>query len=256
MNQRRIVVRIVTFLVVMGVWEVVGRMTSRIFLAPPSEVVGALRVIASTGILAKATVTSLHTLSIGLLIGAAVGIPLGFIMAINWWIARAVEPYINALYATPFVALTPLVMVWFGTGTFSRSIFVAFGTFFPILISVYSGTKQARGLYHEVAASFGATRLQLIRYILIPFTTPYLFTGLRLGVGRGLILLVIAEMFLELEGLGGLIVAFGMNFAVDDLLAVILVLPILAYVLTSLVKFLERRLTPWKAADSGAQTTI
>src|SRR5207302_706305 len=115
------------------------------------------------------------------------------------------NPWIVTIYSTPRLALAPLVLIWFGIGTFSRALIVFLGAVFPIIFNTYTGIRGVRESLIEVVRSLGGSRLQIFTKVMLPDATPALISGLRLAVERGVIGVVVAEWFGASSGLGYLI---------------------------------------------------
>jgi NitT/TauT family transport system permease protein len=161
----------------------------------------------------------------------------------------ALDPYVNALYATPLVAIIPLVMLWFGLG-FSAKLFIVFiMTLFPILINTAAGVANVSQSLVDVALAFAANERQVFTKIIMPAALPYIMTGLRLGIGRAIIGMVVAEFFTAITGLGAMIVKYGNFFKTDVMLVPVLILMVLGIVLTEALKRAETAIAPWKETE-------
>lgn len=243
---RRPWLRVLTFVGFFAAWELFGRSVSEVLLAPPSKIVLAFADLVATGEIPYAIWASSHSFSVGFLLAAAIGITAG--LAIGWSkrLAFVFEPLVNGMYATPLVSLVPLVMLWFGMGFRGKVFFIAMVALFPILINTLTGVRNVEGALLEVGRSFKASRRALFTEIVVPSALPYMMTGLRLGIGRAVVGMVLAEMYLAFEGgIGHLIVAYGSSFATSYLFAIIMILPLLGMGLSKLVYVLEAKLTPW-----------
>jgi NitT/TauT family transport system permease protein len=243
---RRTILRFSTLIFLLAVAEFFGRRADPILFAPPSQILDAFWELLITGKLLKALGDSLLTLLLGFVFGAIPGIALGLFMGRFKLIERIFSPYVYALYATPLVALVPLVIIWFGTDLSGRVVYVALWVIFPILVNTSMGVNQANADLLEVGRSFGASELQIIRHIIWPYTVPYIVSSLRLAVGRGIVGMVVAEMSLRLTGLGGMLMEYSASMATDVVLMVVLVLLCFGAGLTEFVKFLERVIAPWR----------
>lgn len=229
-----------------GAWELGGRFGNPDILPPASRVVAAF-VDILFGPLPAALMESLQLLAIGLSTALALGFVLGTIVGRYRVMDRTLSPYFAALYALPTVALVPLVLIWVGFGLSGRVVVVFLAAFFPILINVYQGVKDAPHDLLEVAKSFGVrSELGLLRRVVIPAAVPFILAGVRLAIGRGVVGMAVAEVYLRLSGLGTLIATYASSFQTDYLIAAILPLPFLGVVLTKLLAALERRFQVWK----------
>jgi len=239
------VIRNVSVLVGLAVWEIYGRAIHTIIFAYPSQIGRAFIELARTGELWFYLRGSLVVLAGGLLLAIAIGIPVGIVMGRRATVEYALEPYINALYSTPTVALIPLIVLWAGFQVKAKVILVFLFCVFPILINTYQGVKNADARLLEVARSFCAGEWSMWRDLMVPSAAPYILAGIRLGIGRGLVGMVVAEFYTAITGLGYMIVQYANNFRTDRLFVPIVVLMILGVGLTSLLRRIERSVAPW-----------
>jgi ABC-type nitrate/sulfonate/bicarbonate transport system permease component len=237
-----------TLLVLLVSWELLGRyvLTNRLFFAPPSDVAAAAVSLWQTGDLQRHIVTSFGELFWGVMIAIFVGGALGIIVGVSERVRGYTELYITALYATPLVAVAPLLILWLGIGPASKIAVVFLTAVFPILINTISGVRAAEALLIEVAHSFCATRLQVITHVIIPSAVPYLLTGIRLGIGRGIVGVVVGEMFGAQSGLGYLIFTAGQSFDVPTLFVGVIALALAGVGLTFAAQAIERRALRWR----------
>lgn len=235
-------------------WEVLARyvIQNKLFFAPLSAVVVRVREMWIEGTLQTDIYASLETFTVGFIAGAAAAIMLGVMMALSEWVRDIVDPWISAMYATPFIALAPLFALWLGIGLAAHAAVVFLGVFFPVLISTYSGLITTEPILLEVARSFNASRRQLFTKVRFPAAVPFIITGLRLGVARGLVGVVVAEIFGAKAGLGYRIVISGNSFDTAGLFAGILLFAIAGVLSVEFLKYVERRLAPYRFQDTGA----
>lgn len=237
----------IVFLVVfLLAWEIYGRGTNPLLFAPPTEVAKAAAELISTGVLQEALVTTLTTLAVGLVLAIVTGLLFGIALGRYPKLAEVVEPYIDGIYATPRVVLSPLVILWFGIGFAGRVFIIWIGTVIPLILATAIGVRHARPDLIEVGRSFQASERDLIRHVILPGAVPYVLAGLRIAMGRALIGVVIAEMFLDLTGVGGLIREAAARFRVPEVLTGVLVFSLLGTTLIGFVSLLERRFQGWK----------
>ena len=197
------------------------------------------------GILLEAVGQSLLVLGIGLAAGTVVGIVLGLLVGRSRIAEALLDLPTIALYATPMVALVPVLVLWFGFGMWSKIVIVFLFAVFPVLINTTRGVKEADPQLEEVAKSFCSSERRKWLDLTLPSALPYIVTGVRLAIGRGLIGVVVAEFYTSISGLGFVIVSNANQFRTSRMFVPILVLMILGVVLTKALEMLERRLTPW-----------
>jgi ABC-type nitrate/sulfonate/bicarbonate transport system, permease component len=232
------------------IWQLVGPMINPIFFSYPTKIAVAFyNLTFVTGELQHYMVESLLILFYGLGIAILVGVPLAILMArfkpVDW----ALDLPVNAMYATPMVALVPLLVLWFGIYMEAKVIVVFLFCVFPVLINTYQGVRECDKNMLEVARSFRSNEWRMWRDVLFPFALPYIAAGVRLAIGRGLVGVVIAEFYTTISGLGYMITRYAHIFDMDKTFVPIILLMFLGVSLTSGLKWLERRIAPWSHAN-------
>jgi NitT/TauT family transport system permease protein len=231
------------------VWQIVGPHISPIFFTYPTQIAVAFYTLTASGDLPYYLSQSLEVMFYGLLSAIVVGIPLAVLMARVRWLDWALDFPINALYATPLVALVPLLVLWFGIYMKAKIIVVFLFAVFPILINTYQGVRECDKNMLEVARSFRSNEWRVWQDVLLPYALPYIAAGVRLAIGRGLVGMVIAEFYTTITGLGFMITRYANNFEMDKTFVPVIVLMTLGVSLTSGLKWLERRIAPWSHAN-------
>ena len=231
------------------VWELVGPFIDPIFFSYPSRIAIAFYDLTVSGDLPYYLGQSLEVMFYGLLAAVVVGIPLAVAMARIRWLDWALDLPINALYATPMVALVPLLVLWFGIYLKAKIIVVFLFAVFPILINTYQGVRECDKNMIEVARSFRSSEARMWQDVLLPYALPYIAAGIRLAIGRGLVGMVIAEFYTTISGLGFMITRYANVFEMDKTLVPVVVLMIMGVSLTTGLKWVERRLAPWSHAN-------
>ncbi|MGW5383625.1 ABC transporter permease [Nocardia sp. NPDC003963] len=242
-----------SILVVMAFWEIVGRRMNPIFSSYPSAIARKFGVQIQSGLLPEALLDSLQPLLLGFLLAAAIGIPVGLLIGRYHAMDAALGVYVTAGYAMPLVALIPLFMLWFGLGFMVKVVIVVVMTVFPIIINTRAGVRAVPSTLTEVGTSFMASEFAIMRKIILPATVPHIMTGLRLGIGRAVIAIVIAEFFTAISGLGGQIILAGQRFDTAGLFVPVTVLMVLGVGLTQLVGWLEKKAAPWAASAQAGR---
>jgi sulfonate transport system permease protein len=235
--------------VILIIWEITAPFISPIFFTSPSKIAVAFYETTLSGELPYFLLQSLEVMVYGLISAIVVGIPLGVAMARIRWLDWALDLPINALYATPLVAVVPLLVLWFGIYLKAKIIVVFLFAVFPILINTYQGVRECDKGMIEVAQSFRSSEWGMWRDVLLPFAVPYIIAGLRLAIGRGLIGMIIAEFYTTISGLGFMITKYANVFAMDKTFVPVIVLMVLGVSLTTLLKWVGRRIAPWSAAN-------
>ena len=242
-----------SLVLLLAAWEFFGRQMNPIFASYPSAIVSSFQEQVADGTLVDALFDSLKPLALGYAIAAAAGIPLGLLLGRYRGMEAAFGVYITGGYAMPMVAFIPLLILWFGLGFSVKVAVVVIMTVFPIVISTWAGVNAVPKSLIEVGKSFMASEAAVMRKIILPATVPHIMTGLRLGIGRAVIGIVIAEFFTSIGGLGGLIINAGQRFDTSALFVPVVVLMVLGVGLTRGVGWLESRVAPWRAGVSGGR---
>ncbi|MFZ0064767.1 MAG: ABC transporter permease [Pseudolabrys sp.] len=236
-------------LLILIVWQIVGPFINPIFFTYPTKIAEAFYTTTISGELPYFLGQSLEVMVYGLTTALIVGIPLGIAMARIRWLDWALDLPINALYATPLVAVVPLLVLWFGIYLKAKIIVVFLFAVFPVLINTYQGVRECDKNMLEVAHSFRSSEWRVWRDVLLPFAVPYIIAGIRLAIGRGLIGMIIAEFYTTISGLGFMITRYANVFEMDKTFVPVIVLMVLGVSLTSLLKWVGRRIAPWSAAN-------
>jgi sulfonate transport system permease protein len=241
-------IRVVSLAVVLSLWEVLGSHIDPVLFTKPSLIaVAAVQMIVS-GELWNYLAPSLVVLAIGLSLAAVIGIAVGLVLARFWVIDVALGVYITFLYSIPSVALVPLIVLWAGYETTAKVVILFMFAFFPMAINTYQGVKNVDPKLVEVGRAFRCSEGQLWANVILPGALPFIVTGLRLAVGRGLIGMVLADLYTAISGVGYLIVRTASTYQVDRMFVPIVTLGLLGVTLTALLRLLERQVAPWTLA--------
>lgn len=238
---------IVSIVVVLVVWEVVVRVfaISSLTIVPPSKVAVAFWTEIQDGSLGTNFSISMVQFVLGFLLAAAIGIPLGLFLGGSERGRHYSDPWMIGLYATPSVALAPLFIVTLGLGLSAHVAVIALTAFFPIAINTIDGVLAVDRTLRDVGMAYRASRGEVFWKIALPAASPFIFTGLRLGLARGLVGVVVADLFGATGGLGYMILNASQAFDTARVFVGVFVLAGLGIVFTVGLKYLQRRLTPW-----------
>lgn len=227
------------------VWEALAYVIPKALFAPPSAVLGRLAAMAGDGSLATALLGSVQHMLAGYLLAALLAIPVGIVVGRNAAIATAVEPVLNAVYAIPPVALAPFFVIWFGLYFEARVALVFAMCFFEILINVLQGVRNIdRGLI-DAARALDVRGFALYRKVVIPAASPFIFTGLRVGIGRAVNAMITAELFFSAVYLGQMLKTSSNAFDTASTFAVILVVSLFGLACQEGMRLAERFIIPW-----------
>jgi ABC-type nitrate/sulfonate/bicarbonate transport system permease component len=242
-------IRMASVAVFFVIWEYYGRRMDPIFMAPPSAILEAAVQLIQSGALKKALVQTLWPFSVGMALTVVVGIALGIVMAQWRTLEYVLDPFINALYAIPRIALIPLIILWAGLEFVGKVSILVSVAIFPITVTTYSGIRDVRGAMLEIGRAYGATEWQIFWKIVLPAAIPFIMAGIRLAVGLAIIGIIVAEFFTAISGLGGMIVEYANVFATAKLFVPIIVIALIGVVLTEFVMWLERRMSRWRQLE-------
>jgi NitT/TauT family transport system permease protein len=228
-------------------WEFVSRVliANALFLAAPSQIVYAIYQLSQTGELERHIAVSAAEFAVGYVIASVIGVAFGFGMASSVRFKQALQPWISGFYATPTIALAPLFILWLGIGIWSKVLVVIFLVLFPVTINTEAGLRTTSDRLVEMLKSFGASGAQIFFKVSLPSALPFILAGLKLGIGRGLIGVVVAELFGSRAGLGRLISQSADAFNMPELFAGVIVLAVAGIAMTAGFGWMEKRLVPW-----------
>jgi NitT/TauT family transport system permease protein len=244
--------RIISFLspiALLLLWEIlarVGILDTRFFPAP-SQILRTLLTMMKSGELQDDTLISMTRLAVGFLVGGIPALIIGVIMGLNSTLRAMIDPLIAATYPIPKSSILPLALLVLGLGEASKIFMVAIGVFYPIAMNAMAGVREINKVYLDVGHNFKASRWDVFRTIALPGAMPMIMTGVKLGVGMGLVLIAIAEMVGAKSGLGYLIWNAWETFAVDQMYVGLFVIALIGFALTLILNELEKVLVPWKS---------
>ncbi len=243
-------IRVVSLFVVLGIWEIGGGQLDQSLFSTPSKIIVAAVGMIASGELWQFLAPSLLVMFYGFSIAVVVGIVLGLLLARYWVIDTATGFYITFLYSTPMVALIPLIVIWAGFDTAAKTIILFLFAFFPITINTYQGVKNVSPELIEVGRAFRCSEAALWRHVVLPAALPFVVTGLRLALGRGLIGMVTADLYTAISGIGYLIVRTASTYQMDKMFVPIVTLGLLGVFLSWLLRLVEIKVAPWTRTDT------
>jgi taurine transport system permease protein len=180
------------------------------------------------------------------LLACAIGLPLGLAMGMSPMMRGIFDPPIEFYRPIPPLAYLPLMIIWFGIGETSKILLIFLSVFAPVVLGARSGVKSAAIEQIHAAYSFGASRWQVMRYVIMPSALPEILTAMRIGIGFGWTTLVAAEMVAATKGLGYMVLSASQFLQTPVVIMGIFVIAIIAFAFDLLMRFVERRLVPWK----------
>jgi ABC-type nitrate/sulfonate/bicarbonate transport system permease component len=235
-------------------WELLVRWRgiAPIFLPAPTSIATFLWRMIADGTMEYHLGVTLLRIFAGFLAAAVTGIGLGLLMGMSRIVSRVADIWIAALYPLPKISLIPLLIIWLGTGEAYRIVISAITAFFPIVISTYAGVRQAdRGLI-KAAEDLGANTRQVQFKVVIPAAMPSILSGLQLGMGVTIILIVAAEMIggSSQSGMGYLLISSGQVMETEKVFASLVVLAVMGAAIMKLQQWVDRRVAPWVVHDT------
>ena len=231
------------------IWEILvatGALDRRFFPAP-SETIQRLFSLLEDGTLVTATVITLRRLVIGFILAAVPAILIGLLMGMNRTARIVLSPLVTALYPVPKIALVPMVVILFGIGETSKYAVVVISVFFLVAINTMAGVMNVDGRFFDIARNNGARKWDLVWTVAVPAALPSIFTGINLGLGFALTVIVGTELLLPQGGIGALIWQSYQLYDIPTIFAGLIVVALLGWGFSTLLFELERQLIPWRA---------
>ena len=239
------------------VWESMGGALSRynpipflrinpMFMSAPSLIFKAAIDMFSSGEIYHDLKISSIEFFWGYLLAVGVAIPFGILTGWYKRLSYVFDPFVNAMNATPRVALLPLIIIWLGIGILSKVGIIFLGAVFPMLINARDGVKTTPLNLINAARSFGASEWQVFKSVVFPSTLPFLLTGLRIAVGRALVGVLVGELYAATAGIGFMITVAGATFQTDKVFVGVLIFAISGIVLTDILDRIEHRFDEWR----------
>jgi NitT/TauT family transport system permease protein len=238
----------VSFLVAIVAWELIARFAvhNSLFLAGPIAVAQKAVELTASGELQKNMSASMSEFGIGFALSAIVGIGGGILLAHSQKARHYIDPWVSMLYATPLIALGPVFILWLGVGLTAKVAIIFLTAIFPILLNTVSGLRETDPQLVEVARSFGGTEAQVYEKVRFPAALPFIIVGLRLGIARALVGIVVAEFFGARAGIGFMILMSAQTFDTASVFLGVIILAVAGIGSTEFLKWVEIRLAPWR----------
>ena len=249
LNQEKKILGTAAVAIFLVIWELVGNVLQLInpmFMSAPSLIFNAAVQLFGSGEIYNDLYVSGVELFWGYLLSAVVAVPFGIMVG---WYKRAsyvFDPFINAMNATPRVALLPLVIIWLGIGILSKVGIIFLGAVFPILINARDGVKTTPYNLLTAARSFGASEWIVFKSVVFPSTIPFILSGLRLGLGRAIVGVMVGELYAATAGIGFMITVAGATFQTDKVFVGVLVFALTGMIGMELLTRVERRFDTWR----------
>jgi ABC-type nitrate/sulfonate/bicarbonate transport system permease component len=239
----------------LAAWEAASRtgLVDPLFASSPSLIAAKLVEMVRDGSLWPHVAATSRVTAVGFALAVLVGVPLGILMGRSELFNATIEPFVAALYASPQVAFLPLLIIWLGIGFTSKVALVFIGSFIIVVINTETGVAQVDPRLIETARAFTASERQVLIKIVLPAALPFILAGMRLAIGRALVMVVVAEIYASNRGLGYLIFQAGGMYDTAQVFVGVGILAAAGVALTALLRAVERWLAPWQfdARQSG-----
>ena len=256
LNQEKKILGTISVALFLLLWELVGntfQLINPMFMSAPSLVwKAAVQLFGSGEIWNDLRVSGTELLG-GYLLAVFFAIPFGIMTGWYKRMSAIFDPFINAMNATPRVALLPLVIIWLGIGILSKVGIIFLGAVFPMLINTRDGVKTTPQNLLNAARSFGASEWMVFKTVVLPSTVPFILTGLRLGVGRGIVGVMVGELYAATAGIGFMITVAGATFQTDKVFVGVLIFAIAGMTLVELLTRVEKRFDKWRPKVGAAE---
>ena len=250
-KHRKVLLGLLAVAIFFAAWQAAFLFVSfnPLFISKPNLILTSLFYLFVSGDLLRDLAVSAVPFLYGFTAAVIVGVTLGIVMGWRVRVGYALDPIMTMFYASPLVALAPLVIVFFGVGVSGKAIIIFLLSLFPFVFNTQAGVRAVDPLLINVVRSMGGSERDLYLKVIIPSVLPYIVAGARIAVGRGLIGVLVGEFFAASEGIGYAIARFGDLFALDKMFACILCVMIIAVALTEGIRWAERAAFPWRVGQ-------
>lgn len=237
------------------VWQIFGEyVLNPLFISYPTAIaISFAQLAVATGqySLIGPTIPTLVQTFEGFGLSVLIGLPVGLLLGISRTLDTALNPYVNALYVTPRIAMIPLIIIWFGIGDTAIVFTTFFLAVFPMIVNTYVGVRDISKSMIDTAEVFSLRGFRRFRYLILPATFPFVIAGLRLSIGSALVGAVVAQMVLSLTGLGYILTSFGDFFDTSQLMAVMIELMIIGVIMNYGIDLIGKHFASWKVTERG-----
>jgi ABC-type nitrate/sulfonate/bicarbonate transport system permease component len=241
------VVRLGVVVLLLIVWEIAARwFIDPLFISPPSRVLLSLGAVWDTNGVPAALRLTLFELAVAFAIAVAIGLTVGLAVGLRPFARRSLMPIILLLYGLPQITILPLFILYFGIGPASKIAFGVTHGMFPIMIAIVAGVQNMKPILLVSARSMGASRWQILRWVIFPHMIPSFFAGMRLGMSGALLGVLLAELYVSTAGIGHFTTMFTENFDPTKLFGLVAMLATMAIVLNEIVRRAETRFSRWR----------
>lgn len=244
-ENRRVIDTIVSIAIGLALWELAGRLTPPIVFVGVLETAQAFVDLVESGVYFDHLLISAKEFAFGYTAAVTTGLAIGLVMAMSDTVRTYINPWIDALYATPRLAIAPLIIVWLGIGIESKIVIIWLTAVFPMIINTVTGFDNVGVELQTVAKSFGASNREIFTTVLFPGALPYIVSGVRLASSRSIVGMVVAEFLGARAGIGYLIFQSSGAFRIDDMLVGIVTVAVVGILIVQVLYRVQAYLAPW-----------
>lgn len=243
-------IRVLVPLLLLALWEIAVRFgwLDALFFPPPTKLFDTAVLLTRNGDLGPRIATTLARAGSGFAIGALAGVLCGVAMGAVRLVRLAFSPLVSALYSVPKITLLPMLLLLAGVGEAPRQILIAATSFLVVVMHTQDGVQRVSRHFVEMARQYGASTWLVFRRVYLPACLPQLFTGIRLGMGRALVITISAELLTATGGLGGMVARAWQTFAIEQLYVAVIMSALLGACIHGTLRFLEARMLPWSGS--------
>jgi len=247
---QRLVLGVISLISLVALWEFALTYVitfDPFFFTKPSHIGAAAKELLLGARLWRDLAISSRAFLWGFSAAVIVGIPTGAVMGWRRRVEYTLDPFFTGLYASPLVALAPLIILVFGVGLSGKAVLVFLLSVFPFVFNTYTGVKSTDQLLINVVRSFGGKERHLYINVILPSTLPYIVAGARLAIGRGIVGVIVGEFYAASEGIGFAIAYFGDTYRLPEMFVGIIALSVIAVLLTEALRKFEVIIAPYRA---------
>jgi sulfonate transport system permease protein len=246
---RRFVVGTLSVAAFLVIWQIVGQreIIRSDLISYPTEVLGTFAHLVSTGELGKNAIVTLQEFVEGFVPSIVVGIVCGVLLALVKPLRELLDPLLAAIYTAPMIAFIPILVLWFGVGTYSKVVIVFMSAIFPIMINTRVGVSEIAEPWLRAVRSFGADQLQIVTKAILPGSMPAIMAGIRLGLGRAIVGLIAGEMYVSISGIGRMVQVYSSAARSSEIIVLVVVIAVFGYSCVTLLRSVENRMGTWRS---------
>ena len=246
---RRLLVGTLSVAAFLALWQFVGQreIVRSDLISYPTEVVATFARLISTGELGSNAAVTLQEFVEGFIPSIVAGVAFGVLLALIRPLRELLDPLLTAMYTAPVIAFIPILVVWFGVGTYSKVIIVFISAIFPIMINTRVGVSEVAEPWLRAVRSFGADQLQVVTKAILPGSMPAIMAGIRLGLGRAIVGLIAGEMYVSLGGIGRMIQVYSSAARSSEIIVLVVVIAVFGYACVALLRSVENRMGTWQS---------